>query len=367
METTTISTSIFEAKAKEAIETQPLRRQISLSEIELIGKNSISVEGQELSITDGAFKDLIEVLKVPKAFLNRFKDVFGEENQKTFINRLRESASVAKGIEVTLIADPKTRKVSRMLGADKALISNDSAVDFARRYIDSYGLGVNSFNVDTNGSFSINTTSPTGYFSVKGLKDESFQGGVTFTNTPERGLEILPYLQRLICANGMIGRQMAESYRLNSLSQEAIEKFNEQMLQLQAMNFTPMGFSDRIHKAAETKASFREMQSAVANLLSNSKASYDQVQKWIPLQSVKDQYTRTGYDTNRFTTVQGKNALTNMSINDLYNAMTNFASHDHKGIEIEDGKRSTIMVGAGNLLWKPAYDVENFIPSPFYN
>jgi hypothetical protein len=47
--------------------------------------------------------------------------------------------------------------------------------------------------------------------------------------------------------------------------------------------------------------------------------------------------------------------------------MTNFASHDHKGIEIEDGKRSTIMVGAGNLLWKPAYDVENFIPSPFYN
>jgi hypothetical protein len=367
METLTLSQSIFDQKAKEAIDLQPMRRQISMHEVELLSMEKVRVQGAELILSKQAFTDYIEILRLPKAFLNRFKEVFGEENQKVFINRLRESASLVKGLEVTLVANPQKQTIVRILGPNRAMISNDSALDFAKRYIDGYDLGVNSFFVETNGAFSINTTSPAGFHSIHGLKDESFQAGVTFHNSPERGLEVSPYIHRLICANGMVGRQMDESYRLTNLSPEAIEKFNEQILQLQQVNFAPSGFADRIHKAVNTNASIFEMQSAFGGILSKSKGDYDRLQKWIPLDWTLKKYAEMGHDPNKFTKVQRQNAQTNMSVNDLYNAVTNFATHDHKGIEIKDYDRNVLMIQAGNLLWKRNYDIENFIPSPFMN
>lgn len=367
METLTISQSIFDEKAKEAIEQQPMRRQISLHEVELLSTEKVNIGGREVSLSKKAFTDFIEILRLPKAFLDRFKDVFGEDNQKMFINRLRESASLVKGIEVTLVANPRTQEIIRILGPNKAMISNDSALDFAKRYIDGYNLSINGFYLENNGAFSINTTSPSGFHSIHGLKDENFQAGVTFHNSPERGLEVSPYIHRLVCANGMVGRQMDESYRLTNLSPESIEKFNQQILQLQQVNFAPTGFADRIHKAIDTTASLAEMQSAVSTVLKGSNVEYDRLQKWIPIDWTLKKYEEMGMDANKFTRIQRQNAQTGMSINELYNAVTNFATHKHSGIKVDDYDRNLMMIQAGNLLWKKQYDIENFIPSPFMN
>jgi hypothetical protein len=280
---------------------------------------------------------------------------------------MRVAQATQRVNQATLVANPKTHQITRILGGNKSSISNESAIDFAKRYIDGYNLDVSSFHIGNNGDISINTTSPSGYFSVPGMKDETFTVGVSFINTPDRGLEVSPFLNRLICANGMIGRSMTETYRLKELTPEAIDKFNEQMLQLQAVNFAPMGFSDRIIKADATKASLDEMNWAASRLMSTSNVDYNHLQKWIPIQSTKDEFSRYGMDIAKLTKHQLKNASTGTSINDLYNAMTHFATHSHNGVEIDEYKRSQLMIDAGNLLSKNTYDTENLIKSPFLN
>ena len=330
-------------------------------------QESIEIHGKRVSLSPQAFKDLLEILGLPKAFLKRFGTTFGEENLQTFINRMRVAAATSRVENVTLIASPKNHRITRILGGSKSAISNDSAIDFAKEHIDRYNLDVASFHVGDNGYFSINTTSPDSYFNVPGMKDETFTTGVAFTNSPDRGLEVSPFLNRLICANGMIGRSMSETYRLRELHPEAINKFNEQMQQLRNVNFAPQGFADQIIKADSTKSSLAEMQWASSRLMSASNVDYNDLQKWIPLQSTHDEFNTYGMDTTKFTKHQSKNATTGMSINDLYNAMTHFATHDHSGIELDEYKRSVLMIDAGNLLTKNTYDTENLIKSPFLN
>jgi len=367
MQQTTISNQVFEQKAKEAIASSPLRKEMLLTDIELIDKEAVSINGKRVSITSQAFKDLIELLGLPKAFLGRFGEVFGEDNLQTFINRMRVAQATKKNTNVTLVANPSTHQVIRILGGNKSAISNDSAIDFAKRYIDGYNLDVSQFHVGPNGDLSINTTSPNGYFTVPGMKDEHFTMGVSFINSPDRGLEVSPFLNRLVCANGMIGRSMSETYRLRELTPQSIEHFNEQMLQLQAVNFAPQGFADRIIKADSTKASLEEMNWAASKLMTVSDVDYNHLQKWIPIQATNDTFSRHGFDVNKLTKHQLKNASTGTSINDLYNAMTNFATHTHNGVKVEDYNRTKLMIDAGHLLTKNTYDTENLITSPFLN
>ena len=54
METLTLSQSIFDQKTKEAIDLQPMRRQISMHEVELLSMEKVRVQGAELTLSKQA-------------------------------------------------------------------------------------------------------------------------------------------------------------------------------------------------------------------------------------------------------------------------------------------------------------------------
>ena len=363
---TTLSQNAFDVKKAEAINNQLMRKEITLSEFNVIDNNHIDVDGVKIEVTDKAFGKLLGRLRIPKAFATRFSEGFGNDGLRQLITMMKSMKSSKNDQTVTLLVDPSNRKITDILPAGYASISNESFIDFAERYINQYNLDVTHMGSSQYGGTQINCVSPQGMFNVPGMTNEVFNTGVTFRNTPTRGLEVSPYLERLICANGMTSTAFAENYGLHNLNDKNINEFNEHMIRMASTNFQPVGLADNIKKANNTDASLAEIQRAASSILSLDKnIDYNYIQKYIPVDRAMKAYADLGADPNTFTKAQMKNAKSGMSVWDVVNGMTNFASNDTK-FNINEGKMGNLMVTAGNILCKKQYDTEGVLDiNPF--
>jgi len=365
---TTLSQSAFDAKKKEAIGNELMRKEITLSEFNVVDNNHIDIDGVKIEVTDKAFGKLLGRLRIPKAFAKRFSEGFGNDGLRQLITMMKSMKSNHNDQTVTLLVDPNTRKITDILPAGYAAISNESFVDFASRYIDQYGLGVTHMGSSQYGGTQINCISPNGMFHVPGMQNEVFHTGVTFRNTPTRGLEVSPYLSRLICTNGMTSTAFAENYGLHNLNDKNINEFNEHMIRMASTGFQPVGLADNIKKAHNTDASLAEIQKAASAIMSTDKAvDYDYIQRYIPVERALKAYSNLGAEPTTFTQAQMKNAKSGMSVWDVVNGMTNFASNDTR-YNIDDSRMGNLMVTAGNILTKRQYDTEGVLDiNPFAN
>ena len=367
-ELTTLSSTVFEQKKAEAIRNEVMRKELSLSEFNVIDNTHIEIDGVKIELTPFAFKRLLGRLRIPTAFAKRFSEGFGADGLKQLVSMMKTMKSSKNDQTVTLLVDPRAKKITNILPAGYASISNEAFVDFAEGYINQYGLEVTDFGSDPDGGATINCVSPEAVFTVPGMSDEVFNTGVTFRNTPTRGLEVSPYLNRLVCSNGMTSTAFSETYSLHELSDKAINEFNEHMITMASTGFQPVGLSDRIKLANETDASIAEVQRAMSTILSADKTiDYDYAQRYVPINRVMKAYSDIGAEPSTFTTKQLENAKSGLSIWEVVNGMTNFASNDQR-YALNDHKSGNIMVTAGNLLMKKQFDTEGYLQfDPFAN
>ena len=367
-EVTTLSPTAFAARKAEAVRNEVMRKEISLSEFNVIDNTHIEVDGVKIELTPFAFKRLLGRLRIPTAFAKRFETGFGSDGLQQLVQMMKTMKSSKNDQTVTLLVDPRAKKVTNILPAGYASISNEAFVDFAEGYINQYGLEVKDFGSDPNGGATINCVSPNSVFQVPGMADEIFNTGVTFRNTPTRGLEVSPYLNRLVCSNGMSSTAFSETYGLHELSDKSISEFNEHMITMASTGFQPVGLADKIKMANNTDASIAEVQRAMSAMLStDKKIDYDYMQRYLPINRVMKAYSDIGAEPSTFTTKQLQNAKSGLSIWEVVNGITNFASNDEK-YNIDDHKTGNLMVSAGNLLMKKNFDTEALIQfDPFAN
>jgi hypothetical protein len=367
-EITTLSPTAFQARKAEAVRNEVMRKEISLSEFNVIDNTHIEVDGVKIELTPFAFKRLLGRLRIPTAFAKRFETGFGSDGLQQLVQMMKTMKSSKNDQTVTLLVDPRAKKVTNILPAGYASISNEAFVDFAEGYINQYGLEVKDFGSDPSGGATINCVSPNSVFSVPGMSDEVFNTGVTFRNTPTRGLEVSPYLNRLVCSNGMSSTAFSETYGLHELTDKSISEFNEHMITMASTGFQPVGLADKIKAANETDASIAEVQRAMSAMLStDKKIDYEYMQRYLPINRVMKAYSDIGAEPSTFTTKQLQNAKSGLSIWEVVNGITNFASNDEK-YNIDDHKTGNLMVSAGNLLMKKNFDTEALLQfDPFAN
>ena len=367
-ELTTLSPTAFAARKAEAVRNEVMRKEISLSEFNVIDNTHIEVDGVKIELTPFAFKRLLGRLRIPTAFAKRFSDGFGTDGLQQLVQMMKTMKSSKNDQTVTLLVDPRNKVITNILPAGYASISNEAFVDFAEGYINQYGLEVKDFGSDPNGGATINCVSPNSVFSVPGMSDEVFNTGVTFRNTPTRGLEVSPYLNRLVCSNGMSSTAFSETYGLHELTDKSISEFNEHMITMASTGFQPVGLADKIKAANETDASIAEVQRAMSAMLStDKKIDFEYMQRYLPINRVMKAYSDIGAEPSTFTTKQLQNAKSGLSIWEVVNGITNFASNDEK-YNIDDHKTGNLMVSAGNLLMKKNFDTEALIQfDPFAN
>ena len=127
---TTLGTAAFESKKQEAIRNEIMRKELNLSEFNVIDNTHIEVDGVSIELTPHAFGKLLGRLRIPKAFAKRFTEGFGDNGLKELVNMMKSMKSSKNDQTVTLLVDPRQRKVTNILPAGYASVSNESFVGY---------------------------------------------------------------------------------------------------------------------------------------------------------------------------------------------------------------------------------------------
>lgn len=354
----TLSGEILTSRKAETLNSQSLRKTIAVRDINLVNDTTIEYQGKRLEITKDAFKGLMKMIGMSQTFATKFEKLFNPEVKAQFINTMKNAMATQLN-EITIVLSPTTKKVVGFTKKATDLISHERFMGLADRLIDQNGFEVANWGVDANkGSVTINAFNPKASFGVQGLNDEVFTAGITMKNSPLGGIQVMPYVNRLWCANGCTTAMASESYALANLSGDSMEKFFEHMSQLRKNKFIPSGFQDKVTQAVNTPASMNEMKWAHNQI---KRHVGDKADNWIPLMENESAYTKANIGI-----LDAKAAKSNQSIWSVVNGMTHVATHapDLFAMNMQDKDSTELMVQAGNLLGKQ-WNLQGATRSPF--
>ena len=354
----TLSGEILTSRKAETLNSQSIRKTVAVRDINLVNDTTIEYQGKRLEITKDAFKGLMKMIGMSQTFATKFEKLFNPEVKAQFINTMKNAMATQLN-EITIVLSPTTKKVVGFSKKATDLISHERFMGLADRLIDQNGFEVANWGVDANkGSVTINAFNPKASFGVQGLNDEVFTAGITMKNSPLGGIQVMPYVNRLWCANGCTTAMASESYALNNLSGDSMEKFFEHMSQLRKNKFIPTGFQDKVTQAINTPASMNEMKWAHNQI---KRHVGDKADNWIPLMENESAYTKANIGI-----LDAKAAKSNQSIWSVVNGMTHVATHapDLFAMNMQDKDSTELMVQAGNLLGKQ-WNLQGATRSPF--
>jgi hypothetical protein len=362
---TTLSATEIDNRKAMTRNSQSLRKTVAVRDINLINDTTIEYQGKRLEITKDAFKGLIKMIGMSQAFATKFESLFSPEAKANFVNQMKNAMS-AQLNEITIVLSPTSKKVVGFTKLATDIISHDRFINLADQIIDQHGFEVTNWGIDGNkGSVIINAVNTKANFDLGalGLSDEVFNSGITLKNSPLGGIQVMPYVNRMWCANGLTTGLAEESYSLNNLSKESMENFFQHMNELKKNGFVPTDFQNTVKLATETPASLWEMERAHSIVKRVAGASAD---SWIPLNDNRAAYTKINQNPADYSTAQKKNARTDQSIWSLVNGVTHCATHapDNLAFNMTDRETTEMMVQAGNILGKQ-FDLGNQMATPF--
>lgn len=346
----------FTAFKTASLENEPLTREVLLSDIQIASENSILYRGKEFKCTEQAINDIAEIVGVPKTFASSFGKSFGNAGKQKLVE-LQKSARIAsgKGITITLAANKVFGIIERVYKGSQ-ILPYATYFDTFEKLMNNHKLDIVDFGQTPTGVF-ISTKSVEDEFKVGNFGNETFHPGFTLTNNLSNGLVLDSYLYRLICTNGMVGQSFGHSIKYNP---ESMSDFFKSLIEFKSSGLIPLGFKDKVTQAIHTKASYAEVHSAAKIITNNSNLTMDLVDRFVPVNDIRRKFALKGADTTKWNAAQEKNAITNVTVWDVVNGLTDFASHDY-GFDVKESNRLSMQKQAGDLLGKPAFDTQNLV------
>ena len=362
---TTLSATEVDNRKAMTRNSQSIRKTVAVRDVNLVDDTTIEFQGKRLEITRDAFKSLMKLIGMSATFAKKFETLFNAETKAKFVNQMK-NAMAAQLNEVTIILSPATKKVVGFSKNATDLISHERFINLADQIIDQHGFEVTNWGINGDkGEVIVNVMNPKAQFDLAGLglSDEVFTAGLTLKNSPFNGIQVMPYVNRMWCTNGLTTGLANETYSLANLNPESMENFHQHMNQLRKNGFVPTDFANTVKLATQTPASLWEMERGYSSIKGMVGAQAD---SWIPLNDNYSAYTKAGMNPQDFTAAQKKNARTDQSIWSLVNGMTHVATHapEQLAFNMTDKESTELMVKAGNIFGKE-FDLGNTIRSPF--
>lgn len=359
---TTLSQTEVNARKIETLNSQSVRKTIPVREVTLINDTTIEYQGKRLEITKEAFKDLMKIIGMSQQFAKRFEALFSPEAKASFVNQMK-NAMAANLNEITVILSPISKKIVGFSKNASSMVSHERFISLADQIIDQNGFEITNWGVNGNkGEVIINLANPAAQFGI-GIADEVFTAGLTLKNSPLNGIQVMPYVNRMWCANGLTTPMAAESYTLADLSKDSMERFFQHMSDLRRNSYKPAGFEETVKNAMKTPASMFELSRA-----HNTIKGYvgDAANNWIPYDDNRTAYNTANIDLGAMNVEQLKNARSNQSIWSVVNGMTHVATHAPEllAFNMTDKDSTGLMVQAGSVLGGK-WNLGNQVPNPF--
>jgi len=359
-----VNSTQYEALKKKAIELPILRKLFPLGETKILDIDFkeklylVNVDGVELSLRPEAWKDLLGLLKINDKLLKGLDSSVGHSMKLKLLNVVKQAlAANGRAMNGLFIINPTKSKVLRILKQSISLLSPVAFFDLFETQMNRAGeLQMSEMFVNENGTLDLNVMATKSEFNVGGYSDENFYPGASYSSNYNSGTAASSYTFRAVCTNGMILARPDTSVKLKGTSEKSVMDFLKGLEKQERLGWKPAWHDERVVKAINTSASLGEAM-ICKKIIEQTPFGFDSV---INLSTTYEEYDRLGV---KLDLELHKSAAIDMSVWELVNKMTDFASHARGAGAFN---RSVAMKTAGMIFSQPEYGTEAILPTPSF-
>jgi hypothetical protein len=359
----TVTQEKFTAFKAEVLSKRIGRKLVKLNELRLIGDSVIEYAGLPFALSSDAFKALLKISGITAKTRDKIIEKYGDDFADQIVSMLTKIMGESKQDMVMLI-DMNKKQVINFTENAKSMISNEAFLGQIEKVLNDSNLTVKDLIAKKDGGFVVSTLGDNSEWGLKGVEStESFKFGLAFDNNPISGTRMMPFNQRLICTNGMMGTEFNGVHHLCN-TKESWDHYYKKLDILKRDNFRPTEFSPTLKDVMKVNASVDELEAARRIIKANARINEDNIdalERFVPMLSTKKAYADKGIFFDQMSPAKKKNATTDAGYWELINGLTDFASHDYG---FNTRKPDNIQRFAGQMFTgKPS--LSNLIPSPF--
>ncbi len=331
-------------KQRDAILNRPMCfREVAVGDIEAIDEKHYNVAGITVEVIPDVARRLDKLIGTNRQQMDQVKKYYGDRGATNLRNYLGKSVKPSK--KIVLQASPSTGKITSVERIGEHMIVPNTFFDFADMFMDQndylpYKLQFNNNRIH----LMLEAVNPQYHSLLKG--DDVLSNGIMLSWQPGH-MDVSNFYVRLVCTNGMTSTITDNLAHTSTATPEDLF----QMLNLPhnklLMHDNLAILQEKVIEAAQCTASLREMKTAKELLLDNGVEDVI-AEEYVPYKTIVKEYKEAGHRIN------AKNrafAEGNMNIWELYNNLTEFATHN-LALSQHDPRRTSILNESMNLLNK---------------
>ncbi len=368
-----ITMADFNAQKQIAIDTQPITKQIRLSEIaiteESVRNNFIIINKKLVAVEKSFFRGLGKILKITSGLENSLIKEDADNSVQFYtklVGALKAFKQNTKNDVLTLIANPQTHSITNIISKDYKRITNEGLFETAERLLNDYPT-LSLYDIKTdNGDAGIKllASGQTDFGKSNGPDGgvELFQFGMNLENS---GLSTKTgdFAYRMVCSNEMMGMKTINDFMLQGTTPAQLEQLFAHIKEVEQRGFMPYMFGEQLQMANKVNASYREVESAY-NIVKKQLSIEDkdlesrfnealEVKFFEGNINSRQKCMSAGFDVMQLTDKQKSFIDSGMNMWTLINNLTNLGSNN-TGFSVKD--KATIQKNAGKIFMQE-YDL----------
>lgn len=354
-----------------------LKKEVSLGELTLLSDSLIRYKDLTMEMTETAFKSLIKLLGLTQGTVKAFGSILSPDFKMKILELMRTAcATDSKKAIVCLMCNSNGLICDIRRSKNDVVLTNSAFLTLFEEVIAMHpGMEIKTMAFTKAGNVEITVVNRYWEFNIGGLKDEYFNTGMTFINTPD-GCIINPFNERLTCTNGMVTQAKGMSLELRNSDVTSMNGFFDAVRKIKNMDYFQTEFKKRAMIMMKTVASYAEMKNAHSCVVSHidlhnmyemdAQVVRAKIENFIPVHYVESQYLKANVDLASLDKKIWADAKTNQTVWEVVNAVTDISSHsDRYNMPLVNGTNSVFAMQkmAGELTFKEKYDLETVLPN----
>lgn len=359
---------------EKALNNGIIRRTISFTDITLVSDKIIQYAGVQFEMTEEAFKSLVKMCGLSNGQLEKINSALGEKTSNQLLKMMQMAmAGIPGKNSLCMLVNKTTTKIVGFSKAAESVLSNNAFFKLFEDVMNNHeGMEIKNLAITENGNVELSVINTNWEFNVGGLKDEYFNSGLVFINTPDSTI-INPFNERLICTNGMVVAQEGLSLILKNSDPTHVNGFFDAVRNLKGVLNFENEFKSRVLRMMDTQASYAELldvRRGVEYEVANMTDQYTRatVESFIPKMEVERAFLVNKINLTDIDKKTYKKIRTMLTVWDLVNKLTDLSSHPQRyGLTLNHGNSSVfgLQKQAGELAFKDQYDLECQVPQVY--
>ena len=328
-----------------------------LSKEELLAEHDTfyRIGDTSIEVTEGVQKELDKIIGITSSQREGIEEGYGSHAIALWRNSIAMSNSVSNPSRFALVANSRNYIVDGIVPLKNEAITMESFFDLLEMFLDKHSYEVSLFESAGNGVYGItarlNPLQPE--YDVFFGNDEFMTNGLYIKwNLGE--IEVGNYYVRLVCSNGAVETRKHSLARINSIGDDKIKALLNSPGRTDLIRANVSRMKEIANDAFHTMASLSEVWQGKKMLIRHG-APKDLAEQLMPYTQLLQQYAAHGYDNHVPITL----VKSNINVWDLYNNLTEFATHTPLWAE-NDNRRSSLMQESLAFLQRQR-DIKNYV------